>query len=155
MIGGQEGRSPDGNVVDPGDVEASVRKGLGTDERAEEVIRLEPDDLRDPGRAVPVLDGPALKGSQGAKPAIGVHDVRMAHGPQERCVEDAVGIGVAPGQIDVRGGGETPDRGQLPHGPGEVPVDPPGVAAVATGVLGPHHVVEADQLGHGGDQVDG
>ena len=127
------------------------KRGVGErelpDERAEHVVRLEPDHARDTGRTVPVLHRPAAGGGDEGQRRIGVDRVWRADAGQQRHVEDAVAAGMAVGQVDpvlLRPG---PHGAQLARAPDEAFVEAPRVATVLDLVRGGDQVVEADGLG--------
>ena len=131
-----------------------VREGELAHERAEQVVRLEPDDARDTRRPVPVLDRPAPRRGDDGERGVGIDGVRGADAREQRHVEDAVTAGVAVGQVDALVFAPLAHGAQLARPPDESLVEAAGVAAVLGLVGRGDQVVEAEGLGKGGDHVD-
>ena len=80
VVGDEDHRTLGRDVLDPVDGEAGVGEGLGPHERPDQVVRLESDHRRDPGRPVPVLERPPAGQGHGGQPRVGVQRVGVADG---------------------------------------------------------------------------
>ncbi len=138
----------------PSIVKRGVGEGLGTDERPEQVVRLEARHVGHARRPVPVLERPPSGQGHGHQPRVGVQGVRMPHRGEDRYVVDAVRVDVAVGQVDGVGRRPLPDLVPLAASPREPPHQPSRVGPVDLLVPGGHHVVEVERPGQRCDQVE-
>ena len=139
---------------------AMSKRAYGHQRRARELqrepLQLEAEhrDLDDARRHVEVEDRPAPGGRQQHHPRVGVDDDRGADRGEQRGVVEAVGVGVARGEVDAVLGGPRAHRLELAGGPHERPDERAVVGAVGVdAVAGGDDVVEAEAVGERLDEV--
>ena len=150
-----------GMLLDAGDVEAGVREQRGSGEAAAPAAAAR---CRRPGsfgdaRAARrgASDRPAPGGGHAARiRGSGLTTNGWPTADEQRRVVDAVGVGVALGEVDAVLVGPLAHRGELAGAPHERAVERAVVGAVGVdAVAGGDDVVEAEQVGERLDQVVG